>query len=116
MTLHRLIEQEMADYRAARTANDAPAAWRALERVHIISQTLFWPHIQSHIAMLGYALALRDGKEIAGQLMRLLLAPLGNLTGRLPIGNTGRADVSAFMPMTIDDELKRQIQDARSAN
>lgn len=27
------------------------------------------------------------------------MAPLGNLTGRLPIGNTGRANVSAFAPM-----------------
>ncbi|MBT8427288.1 MAG: DUF3703 domain-containing protein, partial [Erythrobacter sp.] len=32
-------------------------------------------------------------------------APLGNLTGRLPWGNTGRANVSAFAPMPYPDDL-----------
>jgi hypothetical protein len=116
MTLDRLIERELSDYCAARATNDRAAAWRALERLHILSQREFWPHIQSHVQMLGYAIALGDPKEVAGQLLRLALAPLGNLTGRLPTGNTGRAHVSAFMPMEIPEELQRQIKDAGAAN
>lgn len=111
-----LIDRELLAYRAARSSGDREAAWRALERVHIISQTRFWLHIKSHVAMLGYAFALRDGGEIAGQLARLALAPLGNFTGRLPLGNTGRANVGAFLPMETPKDLQPQIKDAGHAN
>ncbi len=116
MKLDQHIARERLNYRNARLAGDQAAAWRALERLHILSQAKFWPHIRSHVDMLGYAVALRDGREIFGQLARLALAPLGNLTGRLPIGNTGRANVSAFVPMEIPEELQRQINDAGGAN
>lgn len=99
-----LIEAEMVGYRFnRRTANDA-AAWNALERAHILSQPYFVPHLASHWHMLRFALALRDWREAAGQLFRLALVPLGSLTGRLPIGNSGRARVNAFraMPMPCD--------------
>lgn len=59
--------------------------------------------------MLGYALALGDGREAAGQLFRLALVPLGSLTGRLPVGNTGRARISAFKPMPIPSDLEALI-------
>ncbi len=116
MTMNELIERELNAFRDARAAHDRETAWRALERLHILSQTAFWPHIRAHLEMLGYAVALRDGSEAFGQLVRLALAPLGNLTGRLPIGNTGRARVSAFMPMEIPEQLQRQIKDAGAAN
>ena len=56
--------------------------------------------------MLGLAIRSRDGSEIVGQLARLGLAPLGNLTGRLPIGNSGRANVSAFLTMPVPEDLR----------
>lgn len=96
------------EYAAAKAATEQGAtdiAWHHLERAHILSQTAFVPHIVSHWRMLRLALAERDGREAAGQLVRLALAPLGNLTGRLPIGNTGRSTVSAFAPMDIPPDL-----------
>ncbi len=102
----RLIAEEMATFQNARISGDVASAWRALERLHILSQTKTWPHIRSHLQMLGYAAAIGDGKEIIGQLARLALAPIGNITGRLPIGNTGRANVSAFVPMDIPADLR----------
>jgi hypothetical protein len=116
VTLDVLIDREREVFRVARAAGDRDAAWRALERLHIVSQSAMWPHIRSHLDMLGYAIALRDGKEVAGQLARLALAPLGNLTGRLPIGNTGRANANAFLPMEIPEDLQRQLKDADRAN
>jgi hypothetical protein len=56
--------------------------------------------------MLGAAGRRRDGREVAGQLLRLALAVPGSLTGRYPIGNTGGADVSAFRPMPIPEDLR----------
>jgi Protein of unknown function (DUF3703) len=116
VTLETAYATEIAAYREARTANEKLRAWHHLERAHILGQLRFGLHIRSHLQMLGYAIALKDGREIVGQVVRLALAPLGNLTGRLPIGNTGRAHVSAFVPMEIPEELQRQIKDAGAAN
>lgn len=60
--------------------------------------------------MLAFAVGLRDWHEVAGQIVRLALAPLGALTGRVPIGNTGRSNVGAFQPMPVPDDLRRQIE------
>lgn len=104
-----LVIHEMAQFKAAQSGGDTDTAWRSLERVHIISQGFGRMHLSSHWRMLLYAWTLRDTKEVFGQLTRLALAPVGNLTGRLPFGNTGRANVSAFMPMDIPAELSAKI-------
>lgn len=59
-----------------------------------------------HWLMLFYAVRLRDAHEILGQIMRLALAPIGALAGRVPVGNTGRSNVSAFAPMPIPEDLR----------
>ena len=105
----RLVDEERATFRRARASGNAEAAWLALEREHILAQPYLWPHIRSHTAMLGFAIIQRDRKEAGGQLIRLALAPLGNISGRLPRGNTGRADISAFAPMPIPPDLAAKI-------
>lgn len=97
------------EYRAASLAEGSGSlerAWHHLERAHIVAQPLLWPHCQSHWKMLGLSVRQRDWREASGQIARLALAPLGNLTGRLPIGNTGRSDVSAFARMEIPSDLR----------
>ncbi|KQN26026.1 hypothetical protein ASE86_07620 [Sphingomonas sp. Leaf33] len=105
-----LLETEMAAHRDARSRDDGTSAWRALERAHIVSQPMLAPHMRVHVAMLGYAVHLRDGREVVGQIVRLALAPLGFLTGRIPWGNTGRSDVSAFQPMLVPEDLRSAIE------
>ncbi|WP_439569636.1 DUF3703 domain-containing protein [Sphingopyxis sp.] len=100
-----LIAIEMDKYRICQGAADLDGAWRALERAHIVAQPFFGPHWASHWQMAGFALALQDWREVAGQLFRLALVPLGSLTSRLPEGNTGRARVSAFKPMPVPADL-----------
>jgi hypothetical protein len=63
-------------------------------------------HVRTHVAMLGYGLRRRDGHEIVGQLLRVVVAAPGTWTGRYPIGNTGGANVSALKPMPIPDDLQ----------
>lgn len=104
------IAVEMAAYRAARAANDSATAWASLERAHIVSQPFLVPHFANHWAMLQFAVTERDGGEVIGQLVRLALAPLGALTGRIPVGNTGRSNVSAFQPMPVPDDLRGVIE------
>ena len=98
-----------AEYRLAANAIDEQnfdKAWHHLERAHVVAQDRLGPHCVSHWRMLRLAWRLRDWREVLGQLFRLALAPLGNLTGTLPVGNNGRSSVSAFAPMEISQELK----------
>lgn len=87
--------------------------WLRLEAAHIVGQRDLKTHTLSHYYMLKLAVRTRDWRECAGQLLRLLLVPLGHLTGRLPMGNTGRATVSAFAPMPVRSELRQLIARAR---
>jgi len=109
----QLIATEMAAYRAACAANDSVMAWSALERAHIVSQPYLGPHLAIHWTMLGFAIEQRDMREVAGQIARLALAPFGAVTGRIPIGNTGRSNVSAFQPMPVPEDLLSKINGAR---
>jgi hypothetical protein len=56
--------------------------------------------------MLSASIRRRDRREVAGQLLRLLLAVPGSISGRYPVGNTGGADVSAFSPMAVPEDLR----------
>lgn len=109
-----LTMREMCAYRAARNCNDQAKAWRALERAHIISQPYLALHIANHWEMLTFAMVERNGREVSGQLARLALAPLGAITGRIPIGNTGRSNVSAFKPMPVPDDIRRSMENVQN--
>ena len=101
----RLLAEEVTAFDLARATGDSANAWRALERAHIVSQPFLALHLASHWAMLRYALQEHDIKEAWGQCLRLALAPVGAIFGRLPVGNTGRSNVSAFLPMPNDDHV-----------
>ena len=98
-----LHAQRALDHLLAAFAHDASAPpatrWHWLEAAHVLGQTTLSLHWRSHTAMLRYALQLRDLREAGGQVLRLALVPLGHALARLPIGNTGRARVSALAPM-----------------
>lgn len=100
------------EYQAAQAAEDVgqiDRSWYHLERAHIVAQARLKPHCYSHWRMLALAFRQHDWKELCGQIFRLLLAPLGNASGRLPIGNTGRSNVSAFAAMEIPADLSEII-------
>ena len=75
--------EECAAARSARSRGDAPGEWSHLERAHILSQPMAGPHVRTHIAMLGVGFRRRDGREVVGQLIRLVVAAPGSLTGPL---------------------------------
>ncbi|MGD9811665.1 MAG: DUF3703 domain-containing protein [Sphingobium sp.] len=104
------LRTEYAAYREARDVDDFTVAWQHLERAHIVAQALLSAHLRSHWMMLRQAIRDRDLVEGAGQLLRLLLVVPGNLTGRLPAGNSGRARASAFRPMPVPLDLERFVQ------
>jgi len=105
------FEAAMAEAAKHRAAGDTKRAFAALERAHVLGQIDFVPHLRVHWQMLRAGWAAGDRREVTGQLIRIALVPVGHLVGRLPAGNTGGANVSAFKPMAIPPELERLIRD-----
>lgn len=93
----------------ARSAASSEQAWLHLEAAHVVGQLHIEPHLQIHAHMLGLALRSNDWAEAVGQLFRLALVPLGHLSGRLPLGNPGRSNVSAFAPQPVRPDLAELI-------
>ncbi len=113
------LQRQAFDHLMARfdaSAGELPTTrWPWLEAAHVLGQTTLGLHWRSHTAMLRYALQLRDGREVAGQLLRLALVPLGHLLQRLPQGNIGRAHVHALETMVPGADTTGRIQGALQA-
>lgn len=88
--------------------------WSWLIAAHILGQEVVSLHLRTHTLMLRFALQTSDFAEASGQLLRLSLVPVGHLLGKLPYGNTGRANVSAFQPMAVDPKSENLICSARA--
>jgi hypothetical protein len=112
-TLLAAWSDECAAARSARGRGDVTEEWGHLERAHILSQPMAGAHVRTHLAMLTCALRRRRAREIVGQVLRLVVAGPGSWTGRYPVGNTGGADVSAFRPMPVPDDLRAVLESMR---
>ncbi len=106
------IDRLVRDAAGHRDRQNVESAWRLLEDAHILSQPWVRPHLRVHLAMLSLGWSLRDRGEVVGQIGRLIVAGPGSALGRYPVGNTGRANVSAFEPMPIRDDLASLLTDA----
>jgi len=103
--LDAAFEHALAAARRSHAAGDFRGALEHLERAHILGQRRLGRHMRVHLRMLDAALAMSDRREAAAQVWRLVLTPLGHLTGRLPEGNPGTGRVSAFASMPVPAEL-----------
>ncbi|WP_068829140.1 DUF3703 domain-containing protein [Pseudomonas sp. BMS12] len=102
------LDQAFAEAEAALQRGDAPGALVWLERAHILGQRLPLRHARSHWLMLRAGWMAGDWREVAGQVPRILAALLFSRLW-VPLGNSGRARVSAFRPMPISEELRRLL-------
>jgi len=96
-------EVEMFE-RSLRNEN-LPQAWEHLERAHIIGQAYPWEHTLVHWKMLGFGIRIKSAREVVGQIPRLLAGGVKSFVGKIPVGNTGGADVPPLRPMKIPDEI-----------
>ncbi|WP_280205262.1 DUF3703 domain-containing protein [Nocardia farcinica] len=101
-----------AEMAAAKTTADPALRWTHLERAHILSQPDPWLHTGNHVAMFALAVRQRDRREAVGQLVRILVAAPGSLTGHYPEGNTGRANVGLRREMPIPADLAELLRPA----
>lgn len=101
-------ETELRTARACAAAGDLPTAFTHLERAHILGQRSTRTHVRAHWEMLRIGWRCGNAREVAGQVVRICGALLLSRIW-VPSGNTGGANVSAFKPMPIPEDLLRLL-------
>lgn len=98
--------QELTNYNTELGKNNLQKAWRHLERAHILGQS--WPREHSHVhwVMLKFGFRIKDIREIIGQIPRLLVGGVKSFIGKIPVGNTGGANVPPLRPMEIPEDVQ----------
>lgn len=91
-------------------------SWRHLERAHILGQPYPAAHTAVHWKMLNFGIKIKSSKEIIGQIPRLLLGGVKSFVGKIPVGNTGGADVPPLKPMEIPEDLAAIINNVKHKN
>src|SRR4051812_26437954 len=81
------------------TPFDREERWVWLMAAHVVGQHQPRLHFDSHRRMLHLARETGDWGEVAGQVLRIALLPLGHLLGRIPLGNVGRSTVGVTRVM-----------------
>ena len=106
--LRAALQQAFTEGQVALQRGDPDAAYVWLERAHILSQRMPLQHAWSHCLMLRAGWQARDRRQVTGQLPRILAALLFSRLW-VPVGNSGRARVSAFTPKPLSEELQRLL-------
>ncbi len=101
---------ELSAANAAASSRQPELAFRYLERAHILSQRHTGQHVGVHWLMLKLGASVGDWREVLGQVSRILAASLFSRIW-VPIGNTGRANVSALRPMSIPEDLRAVLEE-----
>ncbi|HET6556101.1 MAG TPA: DUF3703 domain-containing protein [Prolixibacteraceae bacterium] len=106
------FKRELQNARTALVQNNLQQSWRHLERAHILGQPYPYQHSLVHWKMLLFGIKTKNLREIMGQIPRLLVGGILSFLGKIPVGNTGGANVPALQPMEIPEELKQIINQA----
>jgi hypothetical protein len=110
--MHSEILLALSSARIAQRESDFEVAWQHLIRAYIISQPNLRLHILFHSKMLRLASITSEFQEIIGQILRLMLAPLGHFLGITPWGNIGRATVSIISPNVLPSDISQMYAEA----
>lgn len=103
--LKPFFQKELAEYRLHLAEGRLQQAWQHLERAHIIGQAYPWHHSFVHWKMLQFGFRIKNTREIMGQIPRLLIGGVKSFVGKIPVGNTGGANVPPLRSMPIEEEL-----------
>jgi len=107
--LHASYSLELMKYRDYLSKGELPLAWRQLERAHILGQPWAVEHTEVHWIMLKFGIRIKSWDEILGQIPRLLIGGVKSFVGKIPVGNTGGADVPPLRPMEIPADLQNLL-------
>ena len=105
-TLKAAFDAEVQSAKRAFTNDRLEEAFAHLERAHVLGQWYVRSHLIAHMGMLRIGWRRRDLREILGQLVRIPGGMIGSAIGRVPRGNSGGANVSAFRQLPIPPDLR----------
>lgn len=103
--LKQAFQNELAQYKHFLQHKQYGNAWHHLERSHIIGQSYPLEHTYSHWLMLKFGFRQKNIKEVLGQVLRLLVGGWKSFINRVPLGNTGGADVPPLKSMPIPEDI-----------
>jgi len=104
--LKQYFDVELEKYRIDHSNGSLKEAWNHLERAHIIGQRYPYAHTLVHWKMLQFGFNIKSGKEVLGQIPRLIFGGVKSFVGKVPLGNPGGANVRPLKPFPIDKELQ----------
>lgn len=110
--LSKYFKVELTEAHELITKGDYQKGWYHLERAHILGQPYFAAHTLVHWKMLCFGIKIKDTKEIIGQIPRLLFGGVKSFVGKIPIGNTGGANLPPLKSMEIPADLKFIIEES----
>ena len=97
---------ELNKYRTEYAIGNLNKAWNHLESAHIIGQKYPFAHTLVHWNMLQFGIRIKSGKEVMGQIPRLIFGGVKSFVGKIPVGNPGGANVPPLKPFPIEKELE----------
>jgi len=104
--LKPFYNSEMEKYTDEYMNGNLDSAWKHLERAHILGQKYPYAYTYVHWKMLQFGIKIKSGKEIIGQIPRLIFGGVKSFVGKIPVGNPGGAKVPPFKPFPIEKELQ----------
>jgi hypothetical protein len=107
------VQAELDAAASAEALGHFDAAFRHLERAHILGQSATVDHVRVHWRMFRFALRHRLAGEALGQAWRIVAASLFTAAGLVPQGNTGGSNVSGFRRMPVPADLAAAVLAAR---
>lgn len=110
LTRYEAFEIEWALAEKALQARDWGLAEHHYSRAHILGQPRIRLHLRAHAALFGLYVGQHRWGDAWGQAIRYVLVVPGTWLNRLPVGNSGLSNVSAFKPMHVPSDLAEIIR------
>ncbi len=110
LKLKTYFDIEIQKYLVALDNQNLLEAWFHLERAHVIGQSYPYEHTYVHWKMLQFGFRIKSIREIIGQIPRLIVGGVKSFVGKIPVGNTGGANVPALKPMPIEEDILRMFE------
>lgn len=109
------VQHELDAAARAEAEGQPDAAFRHLERAHVLGQASTLEHTRVHWRMLRWGWRQGRPREWLGQIPRLVGAATKTAIGLVPTGNTGGANVSPVQRMPIPPDLSAVIDAVKRA-
>lgn len=112
--LKPFYEAEISGYREELRLENFTKAWHHLERAYVIGQAFPFEHSYVHWEMLKFGIRIKSWWEVVGQLPRLLIGGVKSFVGKIPVGNTGGANIPPLKSLPIPPDIQDMFKIAGS--